>query len=345
MLKHFSDVVRSDNPPSLRAMSFVAAQLSGTVEDVLTSTSKFMEDVLGSKLALQTAEERNKSALMHRYLGDDPELAPSAGSTYNPAPPVYVPDTSKVSRIVLSMFYDLSHVCLVKLLEVGTPVLALHRDTGDHFRATVLRDHGDGYVAVQYTLVILGECERLSKKDVMTLSRGSELERMWHEVSKAVGEDGLVELVAVASDAAGKISHNGLIAWLQSRGMGELEKKDKHMLLADLDRLCKGAIDVSRFKSKLRKFRAKAEGIQMHRTVTDRHAIEEKDEFQHSVKDIKEVEHVDEVTAVLIVCDLPFCVICISVLTFRRMRTCTAMLSERRQTSRWMMCVCSNWRL
>jgi hypothetical protein len=127
-------------------------------------------------------------------------------------------------------------------MAVGTPVLALHQQTGDHFRATVLKDHGNGFVDVQFSLVLLGKCDMLSKKDVMSLERGSELDRIWYEVSHAVGEEGLIEVVQVASDAAGKISHGGLIAWLQSRGMGELEKKDKHTLLADLDPLCKGIV-------------------------------------------------------------------------------------------------------
>lgn len=47
--------------------------------------------------------------------------------------------------------------------------------------------------------------------------------------------NGLDELASAASDASGNCSHGGLLAWLESRGLGLLEDHDRHVLLADLD--------------------------------------------------------------------------------------------------------------
>ena len=110
-----------------------------------------------------------------------------------------------------------------------------------------------------------------------------------------VGIDGIEALQSNVSDAAGNMSHDGLIAWLESRGMGSLEAlvaqhegwhdlenrrhgmnrnhggaasrflsssskaalTDRHLLLADLDPQHTGIITVGGFVSRLERFRAR----------------------------------------------------------------------------------------
>ncbi len=55
-------------------------------------------------------------------------------------------------------------------------MLALH--SGEHFRATVTRDRGDGTVDVQFALAMLGSATK-SKREVLSLQRARELDAVW----------------------------------------------------------------------------------------------------------------------------------------------------------------------
>jgi len=258
MMKHFAYVLQetSANPPAARALSMVASSVGDAMTASMTSTAKFVVEVLGSTDTPQLEpSEQARLAMMSTFLGQDPELGHTTTSFKALPPPI----PTSYEEVVANQNEDIPTTN--KLLPAGTAVLAVHKETGDRFRAVVLEDHGDGFVRVQFSLAILGADDRVSKKDIMTLKRATELERIWHEVSRSVGAEGMSEVLDVASDAAGKISHGGLMAWLHSKGMGTLDIADKHILLADLDPLCHGVINVSRFKSKLAKFRAKTTAL------------------------------------------------------------------------------------
>jgi hypothetical protein len=128
-------------------------------------------------------------------------------------------------------------------------------------------------------------------------------------VSHVVGIDGIEALQSNVSDAAGNMSHDGLIAWLESRGMGSLEAlvaqhegwhdlenrrhgmnrnhggaasrflsssskaalTDRHLLLDDLDPQHTGIITVGGFVSRLERFRARKvlEGVNVGLTAKE----------------------------------------------------------------------------
>jgi hypothetical protein len=106
MLKHFSKVLRetSDNPPTTRAMSIVAAQLTDTLEEALNSTAKFMADVLVPRPPQLDASERRKLALMQQFVGDDPELAQASGLSL-PSPMQTSSDANKDVANVNKLFF------------------------------------------------------------------------------------------------------------------------------------------------------------------------------------------------------------------------------------------------
>jgi len=170
-----------------------------------------------------------------------------------------------------------------KVLKPGTPLLSLHTPTGEYFRATVLKDHGDGTVALQYALLggQLGSEHRKSKKEVRSLRRGEETEGVWLKVSRVVGVRGLDDLRARGVDSCGNTSHAGLVGWLESRGLGSLDTHDKHLLLADLDPDHKGVVSGNRFRTKLFRYRSKADALGINVLGMDHHQQRQEQEQQH----------------------------------------------------------------
>ena len=153
------------------------------------------------------------------------------------------------------------------LLEAGTPVMAQH-STGDYFRATVVKDNGNGTCDVQFVLASLGRDAAKSKKVIRSLAQEEELRALWLEVSRAVGRRGAAELRTKA-DFAGLLSHEALVAWLEAREMDAFSEHDKFVLLADVDPMHSGAVPVVRFLEKLEHFRARAKILGL--TVYHRH--------------------------------------------------------------------------
>lgn len=142
------------------------------------------------------------------------------------------------------------------VFESGTPVMAMH-STGDYFRATVVHDNIDGTCEVQFVLSTLGRDPALSKKKIRSLAQEEEVRNLWLEVSRAVGRRGAAELRS-KSDFGGNISHDALIAWLESRDMVSISEHQKYVLLADIDQLHVGSVQAVRFLEKLEHFRARA---------------------------------------------------------------------------------------
>jgi len=156
----------------------------------------------------------------------------------------------------------------LNLLEAGTPVMAMH-SSGDYFRATVVKDHGNGTCVVQFVLASLGRDAAAPKKKIRSLAQEEELRALWLEVSRAVGRKGALELRSKA-DFAGMISHDALVKWLEvSREVDPLSDHDKYVLLADVDPLHTGSVAVTRFLEKLEHFRARAKILGL--TIFHRH--------------------------------------------------------------------------
>jgi len=156
----------------------------------------------------------------------------------------------------------------LNLLEAGTPVMAMH-SSGDYFRATVVKDHGNGTCDVQFVLASLGRDPTAPKKKIRSLAQEEELRALWLEVSRAVGRKGALELRSKA-DFAGMISHDALVKWLEvAREVDPLSDHDKYVLLADVDPLHTGSVAVTRFLEKLEHFRARAKILGL--TIFHRH--------------------------------------------------------------------------
>jgi hypothetical protein len=146
--------------------------------------------------------------------------------------------------------------------------MAMHA-TGDYFRATVAKDHGNGTCDVQFVLASLGRDPATPKKKIRSLAQEEELRALWLEVSRAVGRKGALELRSKA-DFAGMISHDALVKWLEvSRELEALSEHDKYVLLADVDPLHAGSVAVTRFLEKLEHFRARAKILGL--TIFHRH--------------------------------------------------------------------------
>lgn len=169
------------------------------------------------------------------------------------------------------------------VLEAGTPVMAMHT-TGDYFRATVVKDNLDGTCEVQFVLATLGRDMKLSKKKVRSLAQEEEVRQLWLQVSRTVGRRGGTELRS-KTDFGGNISHEALMAWLESRDLGEISEHEKYVFLADIDPLHTGVVHAVRFLEKLEHFRARAK--LMNLTVFHRHDKE----TLHEDEEEEEEEH------------------------------------------------------
>ena len=139
----------------------------------------------------------------------------------------------------------------------GTPIMAMHSETTGYFRATIMKDNLDGTCEIQFSLPSLGRDAHKSKKVIRSLAQEEEIRALMLEVSRAVGRRGGADLRRQA-DFAGNISHDALIAWLETREIEELSDHDKHVLFAEVDPLHHGTVSASRFLEKLEHFRSRA---------------------------------------------------------------------------------------
>ena len=143
------------------------------------------------------------------------------------------------------------------ILEAGTPIMAMHTKETGYFRATVSKDNLDGTCDIQFALASLGRDSSKSKTAIRSLAQEEEIRALWLEVSRTVGRRGSTELRRHA-DFAGMLSHDALVAWLETREMDPLSDHAKHVVLAEVDPLHSGTVSVTRFLEKLEHFRARA---------------------------------------------------------------------------------------
>lgn len=184
------------------------------------------------------------------------------------------------------------------VFESGTPVMAMH-STGDYFRATVTQDNIDGTCEVQFVLSTLGRDPSLTKKKIRSLAQEEEVRTLWLEVSRAVGRRGGTELRS-KSDFGGNISHEALLAWLESRDMVTISEHQKYVLLADVDHLHIGSVHAVRFLEKLEHFRARAKilGLTVFHRYDKEIAHEDEDEEELNIEALGEVRKNNEIEMV-----------------------------------------------